>query len=103
MEQLLTVWNALELRRKIIVVAATLGDLCTPADVIIPCSSGGAFTVMMQTFETKPGQVMVTNKGLAAMGYGLSGAIGADQLFQRPLCRLRPVHGSGAARLGAVV
>ncbi|WP_339873476.1 thiamine pyrophosphate-binding protein [uncultured Brevundimonas sp.] len=59
------------------VVAATLGDLCTPADVIIPCSSGGAFTVMMQTFETKPGQVMVTNKGLAAMGYGLSGAIGA--------------------------
>jgi acetolactate synthase-1/2/3 large subunit len=47
------------------------------ADVIIPCSSGGAFTTMMQVFEQKKGQKIVSNKGLASMGYGLSGAFGA--------------------------
>ena len=47
-------------------------------DVIIPCSSGSAFTVMMQIFEIKKNQIMITNKGLASMGYGLSGAIGAS-------------------------
>ena len=54
-----------------------LSDLCTTNDVVIPCSSGGAFTVMMQSFKNKNGQKIVTNKGLASMGYGLSGAIGA--------------------------
>jgi acetolactate synthase-1/2/3 large subunit len=54
-----------------------LSELCGNNDVVIPCSSGGAFTVMMQGFEQKPGQVIITNKGLASMGYGLSGAIGA--------------------------
>jgi acetolactate synthase-1/2/3 large subunit len=48
-------------------------------DVIIPCSSGGAFTVTMQAFIPKYGQRIVTNKGLASMGYGLSGAIGAAE------------------------
>jgi len=33
---------------------------------------------MMQTFAQKLGQRIVTNKGLASMGYGLSGAIGAS-------------------------
>jgi acetolactate synthase I/II/III large subunit len=47
-------------------------------DIIIPCSSGSAFTVMMQVFELKKNQSMITNKGLASMGYGLSGAIGAS-------------------------
>jgi acetolactate synthase-1/2/3 large subunit len=55
----------------------TLSTLCTPEDLVIPCSSGSAFTVMMQTFAQKGGQRIVTNKGLASMGYGLSGAIGA--------------------------
>ena len=59
------------------VFAEKLSALCNPADVVIPCSSGSAFTVMMQTFEQKAGQRIVTNKGLASMGYGLSGAIGA--------------------------
>ncbi len=59
------------------VFAATLSDLCTAEDLVIPCSSGSAFTVMMQTFAQKYGQRIVTNKGLASMGYGLSGAIGA--------------------------
>ncbi|GLU30708.1 thiamine pyrophosphate-binding protein [Trinickia caryophylli] len=54
-----------------------LSTLARADDVVIPCSSGGAFTVMMQTFAQKVGQRIVTNKGLAAMGYGLSGAIGA--------------------------
>jgi acetolactate synthase I/II/III large subunit len=48
-----------------------------PDDVVIPCSSGGAFTAAMQAFDQRRGQIIITNKGLAAMGYGLSGAIGA--------------------------
>jgi acetolactate synthase-1/2/3 large subunit len=59
------------------VFAQKLSDLCTKDDVVIPCSSGSAFTVMMQTFAQKLGQRVVTNKGLASMGYGTSGAIGA--------------------------
>ncbi|MBU6173753.1 MAG: thiamine pyrophosphate-binding protein, partial [Planctomycetes bacterium] len=55
-----------------------LSRLCQSDDVIVPCSSGGAFTVMMQAFENKTGQTMITNKGLASMGYGLAGAIGAS-------------------------
>lgn len=55
----------------------TLSTLAADDDVIIPCSSGSAFTVMMQVFTQKSGQCIVTNKGLASMGYGLSGAIGA--------------------------
>ena len=46
-------------------------------DVVIPCSSGGAFTVFMQAFEQKKDQVVISNKGLASMGYGLAGAIGS--------------------------
>lgn len=74
-------------------VADRLSDLCSAGDVIIPCSSGGAFTVMMQTFRQKAGQVMITNKGLAAMGYGLSGAIGAA--FSDPARRVVLVEGDG--------
>lgn len=56
---------------------ASLSRLAATDDVIIPCSSGGAFTVTMQVFALQAQQIMVTDKGLAAMGYGLSGAIGA--------------------------
>ncbi len=55
-----------------------LSELCSSSDHVIPCSSGGAFTVMMQTFVVKQGQTLITNKGLASMGYGLSGAIGCS-------------------------
>lgn len=48
-----------------------------PNDFIVPCSSGGAFTVAMQALNNKFGQRIATDKGLASMGYGLSGAIGA--------------------------
>ena len=57
--------------------ALTLSDLCESTDTIVPCSSGGAFTVMMQAFNQKSGQTIITNKGLASMGYGLAGVIGA--------------------------
>jgi acetolactate synthase-1/2/3 large subunit len=53
-----------------------LSRLCENGDHIVPCSSGGAFTVMMQAFQLRSGQIMLTDKGLASMGYGLSGAIG---------------------------
>lgn len=66
---------------------------CNASDVIIPCSSGGAFTVMMQIFAQKRGQKIVTNKGLASMGYGLSGAIGAA--LANPGSRTILVEGDG--------
>lgn len=54
-----------------------LSQLCASDDVVIPCSSGGANTVMQQTFQVKQGQRAFNNGGLAPMGYGLGGAIGA--------------------------
>lgn len=54
-----------------------ISEISNDEDSIIPCSSGAAFTVAMQAFELKAGQRMVTNKGMASMGYGLSGSIGA--------------------------
>jgi acetolactate synthase-1/2/3 large subunit len=57
----------------------SLSNRLNKTDVIIPCSSGGAFTVTMQAFIPKFGQIVITNKGLASMGYGLSGAIGAAE------------------------
>lgn len=70
-----------------------LSTVCKNNDVVIPCSSGGAFTVMMQTFDQKKGQVMITNKALASMGYGLSGAIGAA--LAKPDIRTILVEGDG--------
>ena len=55
-----------------------LSGICTSDDVVIPCSSGGANSVMMQALLQKQGQIVITDKGLASMGYGLSGAIGAS-------------------------
>lgn len=54
-----------------------LSSLCQSDDVVIPCSSGSANTVMHQAFLVKSGQRVFNNGGLASMGYGLSGAIGA--------------------------
>ncbi len=74
-------------------LASTLSSICSSDDVIVPCSSGSAFTTMMQAFEQKRGQILVTNKGLASMGYGLSGAIGAA--FAVPNKRIILVEGDG--------
>lgn len=62
-------------------------------DVVIPCSSGGALTVTMQALELRETQTAVTNKGLASMGYGLAGAIGAA--FALPQNRVVLIDGDG--------
>jgi acetolactate synthase-1/2/3 large subunit len=54
-----------------------ISKLATGDDIFIPCSSGSAFTVTYQTFSQKAGQRIISDKGLASMGYGLSGAMGA--------------------------
>lgn len=46
--------------------------------IFIPCSSGGAFTVSYQALEQRDDQRILSNKSIASMGYGLSGAIGAS-------------------------
>lgn len=72
---------------------AELHDLTTSRDVIIPSSSGGANSTMMQAFEVKRGQRLLTNKGLASMGYGLAGAVGAA--IAQPNTRVILVEGDG--------
>lgn len=57
---------------------AAISDLSRADDIVIPCSSGGAFTCAYQAFSQKTGQIMLSNKSLASMGYGLAGAIGAS-------------------------
>jgi len=74
-------------------MVSELSQLCEPGDHIVPCSSGGAFTVMMQAFKLKSDQTMITDKGLASMGYGLSGAIGCA--IADPARRTVLVEGDG--------
>lgn len=56
---------------------ADLETITQADDIIVPCSSGSAFTLSMTLYRQKLGQRVLTNKSLASMGYGLSGAIGA--------------------------
>lgn len=70
-----------------------LSEILNKDDIVIPCSSGGAFTTMMQAFRQRLGQMVVTDKGLASMGYGLSGAIGAS--YANPGKRTILVEGDG--------
>ena len=48
---------------------------------------------MMQAFQQKLGQVIITDKGLASMGYGLAGAIGTS--LSNPASRTVLVEGDG--------
>jgi acetolactate synthase-1/2/3 large subunit len=70
-----------------------LSELLTGDDIFIPCSSGGANSVPMQAFRQKAGQVVISDHGLAAMGYGLGGAIGASLAY--PGRRVVLVEGDG--------
>lgn len=70
-----------------------LSKISKKNDIIIPCSSGGAFTLTHQIFEQKKGQIIVSNKSLAAMGYGLSGAIGAS--IANPRNKVILIEGDG--------
>lgn len=45
-------------------------------DSVVPSSSGASETVAMQALNQVEGNVVITTKGLASMGYGLGGAIG---------------------------
>jgi acetolactate synthase-1/2/3 large subunit len=58
-------------------VVDTLSDiLADQSSCLIPCSSGGSYTTVMQAFRQTQGQLLTNDKGLASMGYGLAGAIG---------------------------
>ena len=74
-------------------VVEELSALCTPEDLVIPCSSGGSYTSMMQGFRQTQGQLLTNNKGLASMGYGLAGAVGTALAF--PDNRVVLVEGDG--------
>lgn len=54
-----------------------ISALAYDTDLFIPSSSGAAETVAMQSIENRGEQRVVMDKGMASMGYGLSGAIGA--------------------------
>lgn len=70
-----------------------LSEIIDYESILIPCSSGSAFTCVMQNFQQKFGQKIISNKGLASMGYGLSGAIGAA--IANPNRRTFLVEGDG--------
>lgn len=56
----------------------SLSEVTRRGDAVIPSSSGAAETVAMQALNQKEGSIVITTKGLASMGYGLGGAIGAS-------------------------
>jgi acetolactate synthase-1/2/3 large subunit len=53
-----------------------LSKILEDGDSIVPSSSGAAETVAMQALQQVKWNTVITNKGLASMGYGLAGAIG---------------------------
>lgn len=57
-------------------IVTEVGEIADSSWNIVPCSSGGSYTSVMQAFPQKVGQLLPNNKGLASMGYGLAGAIG---------------------------
>jgi acetolactate synthase-1/2/3 large subunit len=62
-------------------------------DIWIPASSGGANSVAIQALNQWGNQKVVCDNGLASMGYGLSGAIGAA--FAQPKSRVWLIEGDG--------
>jgi len=62
-------------------------------DIWVPASSGGANSVAIQALEQWGNQKVVCDNGLASMGYGLSGAIGAS--FAAPGNRVWLIEGDG--------
>jgi len=68
-------------------------ELASDTDIWVPASSGGANSVAIQTLRQRGQQRVVCDNGLASMGYGLSGAIGAS--FAQPKSRVWLVEGDG--------
>jgi acetolactate synthase-1/2/3 large subunit len=54
-----------------------LSKFCEDSTALVPSSSGASETVAMQVFEQSHDITIITSKGLASMGYGLAGAVGA--------------------------
>lgn len=79
-----------------------LGKLLTKEDQVIPCSSGGSYTSMMQAFPQYQGQLLTNNKGLASMGYGLAGAIGTAIAFKEKRTVLVEGDGGFAQNLSEI-
>jgi acetolactate synthase-1/2/3 large subunit len=53
-----------------------VSTVADPNDRVVAASSGGTFTATLQTYVNQRNQLLLGNKGLASMGYGLAGAIG---------------------------
>jgi acetolactate synthase-1/2/3 large subunit len=70
-----------------------LSQISRRNDIVVPCSSGGTFTATHQSYLNKRGQQIISNKGLASMGYGLAGSIGAA--FSEPNSRVLLLEGDG--------
>jgi len=81
--------NFLELHKYLNDLSKTLKN----DDLIACCSSGGTFNAVMQVFENKVGQIVISDKGSASMGYGLAGAIG--MAFSNPNRRVIHFEGDG--------
>jgi len=84
---------------------AELSTFADADDLLVPCSSGGANSTALQTIRQRTGQIIVTDKGLASMGYGLAGSIGAALAW--PQRRTILIEGDGgfiqnAQELGTV-
>ena len=75
------------------VLISELGTLVDDDELIVPCSSGGTFTAFMQCFRNSSNQRIISNKGLASMGYGLAGAIGVG--LANPTRRVLHLEGDG--------
>ena len=71
-----------------------LSDTLTARDIVIPASSGSGQFVPMEVFRVTAGQRVLTNKGLASMGYGLAAAIGAA--LAAPDRRVVLIEGDGS-------
>ena len=70
-----------------------LSDQLDGDSVLVPCSSGSSFTSSYQAVTLPAGSQMLSNKSQAAMGYGLSGAIGVA--LANPDKRVFLVEGDG--------
>ena len=70
-----------------------LSSLLDSKDIIVSSSSGGTFTLVMQAFEQKKEQKIISSGGLASMGYALPGAIGAA--YANPESRIILIDGDG--------
>ena len=53
-----------------------LSNMSDERIAIVSCSSGGTYTALMQTFQNKEDQILISSKSLGSMGIGISAAIG---------------------------